>query len=93
MHIQEDPELKWSRRMKMTPKKKLWDKYCQFYQDHEHDTDDCHALKSQIESLIEQEKLVRFEANQQQLRPQRNRGKPHPDARQEQPQRDPEPLR
>jgi hypothetical protein len=91
MHIREDPELKWSKRMKMTPKK-LWDKYYQFYQDHRYDTDDCYALKSQIESLIEQEKLVRFEANQQQLRPQSNRGKPHPDARQKQPTQDSKPL-
>ena len=35
-------------------------KYCRFYRDHGHDTDECYDLKQQIENLIRQGKLRHF---------------------------------
>ena len=36
------------------------DKYCQFLQDHKHNTFECYDLKQQIEALIKQGKLQHF---------------------------------
>ena len=46
--------------MKGDPNKRNRNKYCRFYRDHGHDTDECFDLKQQIENLIRQGKLRNF---------------------------------
>ena len=60
MQIKDDPSLKWPKKMKVDPNKCNWNKYCHFYRDHGHDTDECFDLKQQIENLIRQRKLSNF---------------------------------
>ena len=60
MQIKDDPSLKWPKKMKGDPNKCNWNKYCRFYRDHGHDTDECFDLKQQIENLIRQRKLSNF---------------------------------
>ena len=60
MQIKDDPSLKWLEKMKGDPNKHNRNKYCRFYRDHGHDTDECYDLKQQIENLIRQEKLRNF---------------------------------
>ncbi|XP_065620673.1 uncharacterized protein LOC136063755 [Quercus suber] len=60
MQIKDDPSLKWLEKMKGDPNKCNKNKYCRFYRDHGHDTDECFDLKQQIENLIRQEKLRHF---------------------------------
>ena len=40
--------------------KRSKDLYCRFHRDHGHTTEDCYALKEQIEALIRQGKLRKF---------------------------------
>ena len=60
MQIQNDPSLKWSKKMKGDPNKRNKNKYCRFHRDHGQDTDECYDLKQQIENLIRQGKLRHF---------------------------------
>ena len=60
MQIKDEPSLKWPEKMKGDPNKRNRNKYCHFYRDHGHDTDECFDLKQQIENLIRQEKLRNF---------------------------------
>jgi len=46
--------------MKGDPNKHNKNKYCRFYRDHEHGTNECYDLKQQIENLIRQGKLRNF---------------------------------
>ena len=50
--IKYDPSLKWPEKMKGDPNKHNKNKYCHFYRDHGHNTDECYDLKQQIENLI-----------------------------------------
>ena len=45
MQIKDDPSLKWPEKMKGDPNKRSKNKYCRFYRDHRHDTDECYDLK------------------------------------------------
>ena len=45
MQIKDDPSLKWPEKIKGDPNKHNKNKYCHFYRDHGHDTDDCYDLK------------------------------------------------
>ena len=60
MQIKDDPSLKWSEKMKGDSNKRNRNKYCRFYRDHGHDTDECFDLKQQIENFIRQRKLKNF---------------------------------
>ena len=57
MQIKDDPSLKWPEEIKGDPNKCNRNKYCRFYRDHGHDTDECFDLKQQIKNLIRQGKL------------------------------------
>ena len=48
-------------KLKGDPNKRLKDKYCRFHRDHGHDTADCYDLKQQIEAIIKQGKLQKFD--------------------------------
>ena len=60
MQIKDDLALKWLEKMKGDPNKCNKNKYCRFYRDHGHDTDECFGLKQQIENIIRQGKLRNF---------------------------------
>ena len=60
MQIKDDPSLKWPEEIKGDPNKCNRNKYCRFYRDHGHDTDECFDLKQQIKNLIRQGKLRNF---------------------------------
>ena len=60
MQIKDDLSLKWPEKMKRDPNKRNRNKYCRFYRDHGHDTDECFDLKQQIENLTRQGKLRNF---------------------------------
>ena len=45
MQIKDDPSLKWLEKMKGDPNKRNRSKYCCFYRDHGHVTDECFDLK------------------------------------------------
>ncbi|XP_065623492.1 uncharacterized protein LOC136064943 [Quercus suber] len=60
VQIKDDPSLKWLENMKGDPNKRNKNKYCHFYRDHGHDTDECFDLKQQIENLIRQGNLRHF---------------------------------
>lgn len=46
------------------PARRVRGKYCHFYWDHDHDTNDCFNLKEQIEELIQWVRLQRFVTTQ-----------------------------
>ncbi|XP_022875729.1 uncharacterized protein LOC111394198 [Olea europaea var. sylvestris] len=52
MEVKDMKELKWPTRMKSPPDTRDMSKYCEFHLDHGHTTEDCHALKREIEALI-----------------------------------------
>ena len=52
LQIQDDPEVKWPGKLRSDPTKRSKDLYCRFHRDHGHTTEDCYALKQQIEDLI-----------------------------------------
>ena len=56
-HIQDDPALKWIGKLRKSPDKRDRDKYCCFYRDHGHNSEDCFVLKQQIEEFIKQGRL------------------------------------
>ncbi len=60
LQIQDDPEIKWPGKLRSNPTKRSKDLYCCFHCDHGHTTEDCYALKQQIEALIRQGKLGKF---------------------------------
>lgn len=60
MEIRDDPALKWLGKLKAPPAWQAKGKYCHFYRNHNHDTNDCFNLKEQIEELIQRGRLRRF---------------------------------
>ena len=60
IQIKDEGALTFLGKLKGDPNKRPRDKYCRFYRDHGHDTDNCYDLKQQIEVLIRQGKLQRF---------------------------------
>uniref|UniRef100_A0A2N9J4D3 Uncharacterized protein n=1 Tax=Fagus sylvatica TaxID=28930 RepID=A0A2N9J4D3_FAGSY len=56
----DDPKIKWPGKLRSNPAKRSKDLYCRFHRDHSHTTEDCYALKEQIETLIRQGKLRKF---------------------------------
>ncbi|KAH7845091.1 hypothetical protein Vadar_013397 [Vaccinium darrowii] len=79
--LHEDPDLKWSRKLRSDPSKRSKDKWCRFHRHHGHTTDDCIDLKQQIEGLIQRGRLRRFVKNQ---KPPRKQERPKNDQNKEQ---------
>ncbi|XP_022855742.1 uncharacterized protein LOC111376963 [Olea europaea var. sylvestris] len=52
MEIKGSKELKWLPRLRSPPDTRDKSKYCDFHRDHGHTTEDCFALKREIEALI-----------------------------------------
>uniref|UniRef100_A0A2N9IMK3 Uncharacterized protein n=1 Tax=Fagus sylvatica TaxID=28930 RepID=A0A2N9IMK3_FAGSY len=60
LQIEDNPDIKWPGKLRSDPTKRSKDLYCRFHRDHGHTTEDCFALKQQIEALIRQGKLGKF---------------------------------
>ena len=60
IQIKDEGALKFPGKLKGDPNKRLRDKYCRFYRDHDHDTSNCYDLKQQIVAFIKQGKLQRY---------------------------------
>ena len=60
--------LKMSGKLKSSPEKRNRDKYCRYYRDHGHDTEDYFRLKIAIEKLIEASHLAKFVRNNKPVR-------------------------
>uniref|UniRef100_A0A2N9I9G2 Uncharacterized protein n=1 Tax=Fagus sylvatica TaxID=28930 RepID=A0A2N9I9G2_FAGSY len=60
LQIQDNPDIQWPGKLRSDPTKRSKDLYCRFHRDHGHTTEDCFALKQQIEALIRQGKLGKF---------------------------------
>ncbi|XP_030923352.1 uncharacterized protein LOC115950267 [Quercus lobata] len=58
--IRDEPSLKWPRPLHSVPSLCDKRKYCRFYKDHGHYTEDCRDLKEQIEELIYNGKLQQY---------------------------------
>ncbi|KAL2243874.1 uncharacterized protein LOC105157488 [Sesamum indicum] len=54
MLVENADVLKWPRHTSYTPSKKFSNKYCRFYWEKGHDTEDCFQLKDEIERLVRQ---------------------------------------
>lgn len=52
LHIQDDPAIKWPQRMRAPVERRNMNKYCDFQQDHGHDTNNCVLLRLEIERHI-----------------------------------------
>jgi hypothetical protein len=79
LQIQDNPEIRWPGKLRSDPTKRSKDLYCRFHRDHGHTTEDCFALKQQIEAFIKQGKLGRFV---RQDKPE-NRPEPRPPRKEE----------
>jgi hypothetical protein len=62
MQIQKDPDLRRPEKMQAPPEKWNMRRYCDYHQDHNHETEDCVSLWMEIERMIKGGKLVRFVA-------------------------------
>ncbi|XP_075645593.1 uncharacterized protein LOC142616683 [Castanea sativa] len=60
MQIKDEHHLKWPRPLHSSPNMRDKNKYCRFYKDHGHYTEDCRDLKEQIEELIQKGKLQKY---------------------------------
>uniref|UniRef100_A0A2N9GJY4 Uncharacterized protein n=1 Tax=Fagus sylvatica TaxID=28930 RepID=A0A2N9GJY4_FAGSY len=60
LQIQDNPEIRWPGKLRSDLARRSKDLYCRFHRDHGHTTEDCYALKQQIEALIRQGKLEKF---------------------------------
>ena len=56
-------------KLKSLPEKRNRDKYCRYYKDHGHDTEDCFKLKIAIKRLIDKGHLIEFVTDNRQARP------------------------
>jgi hypothetical protein len=60
MNIRDDPGLKQPEKMRAPPEKRNMNKYCDYHQDHGHETEDCVSLRIEIERMIKGGKLARI---------------------------------
>jgi hypothetical protein len=70
--IKGDLAFRWPPKLKTDPFRRDWSKYCEYHTDHGRSTEDCMSIRREIETFIQNGKLVRFltqeriqEANQQ----------------------------
>jgi hypothetical protein len=64
MEIKCDPAFRWPPRMRTPPEKHNNQKFCEYHNDHGHQTEDCMVLRKEIELLIQNGKLVKFVASE-----------------------------
>ena len=55
--------IKWLEKIKINPKKRNKNKYCEFHRDHGHNTEDYFQLKEPITDLIKRGYLMKYIAN------------------------------
>uniref|UniRef100_A0A2N9I3E2 Integrase catalytic domain-containing protein n=1 Tax=Fagus sylvatica TaxID=28930 RepID=A0A2N9I3E2_FAGSY len=60
LQIQDDPSLRWPGKIRSDPNSRPKNLYCRFHRDHGHLTEECVALKEQVETLIRQGKLQKY---------------------------------
>ena len=60
MQIQDDPSFRWLGKIRLDPNIRAKNLYCRFHKDHDHLTENCMALKEQVETLIQQGKLQKY---------------------------------
>ncbi|GFY92627.1 arginase [Actinidia rufa] len=58
--IKHEEFVKWPGKIKTDPQKRNRNKYCEFYRDHGHNTEDCFQLKEQIADLIKRGYLRKY---------------------------------
>ncbi|GFY99208.1 hypothetical protein Acr_13g0006090 [Actinidia rufa] len=63
IEIKHEKFVKWPRKIKTDPQKRNRNKYCEFLQDHGHNTEDCFQLKEQIADLIKKGYLRKYVAD------------------------------
>jgi hypothetical protein len=84
MEIKQDPAFTRPPKMRTPPERCNNQKFCEYYDDHGHQTEDCIILRKEIEILIRNGKLVKFVAtekiseNDTQDSPQQRRIAPPP---------------
>uniref|UniRef100_A0A2N9J642 Uncharacterized protein n=1 Tax=Fagus sylvatica TaxID=28930 RepID=A0A2N9J642_FAGSY len=69
LQIQDDPSLRWPGKIRSDPNNRPKNLYCRFHRDHGHLTEDCVALKEQVETLIRQGKLQKYVSRPANARP------------------------
>uniref|UniRef100_A0A2N9F3F9 Uncharacterized protein n=1 Tax=Fagus sylvatica TaxID=28930 RepID=A0A2N9F3F9_FAGSY len=69
LQIQDDPSLRWPGKIRSDPNSRPKNLYCRFHRDHRHLTEDCVALKEQVETLIRQGKLQKYVSRSSNSRP------------------------
>uniref|UniRef100_A0A2N9EW67 Integrase catalytic domain-containing protein n=1 Tax=Fagus sylvatica TaxID=28930 RepID=A0A2N9EW67_FAGSY len=74
MQIQDDPSLRWPGKIRSDPNSRPKNLYCRFHRDHGHLTEDCVALKEQVETLIRQRKLQKYVSRPNNARPPKPQG-------------------
>ena len=62
--VQHENFMRWPSHMRSDPTKRDNTRYCEFHQDHEHQTSDCIQLKKEIEYLIQRGYLRRYIASE-----------------------------
>jgi hypothetical protein len=60
MQIEDDPSLQWSGKIRLDLDSRAKNLYCYFHRDHGHLTENCMALKEQVETLIQLGKLQKY---------------------------------
>jgi hypothetical protein len=58
--IKGDPAFRWPPKMKTDPFRRDRSKFCEYHADHGHSTEDCMSLHREIETFIQNGKLVKF---------------------------------
>ena len=69
LQIQDDPSLRWPGKIRSDPNNRPKNLYCKFNRDHGHLTEDCVALKEQVETFIRQGKLQKYISHSSNSRP------------------------
>uniref|UniRef100_A0A2N9FKC7 RNase H type-1 domain-containing protein n=1 Tax=Fagus sylvatica TaxID=28930 RepID=A0A2N9FKC7_FAGSY len=69
LQIQDDPSLRWPGKIRSDPNNRPKNLYCRFHRNHGHLTEDCVALKEQVETLIQQGKLQKYVSRPANARP------------------------
>ena len=74
MQIQDDPSFRWPGKIRSDLDSWPKNLYCRFHRDHGHLTENCLALKEQVETLIRQGKLQKYVSRPPNTRPPKPQG-------------------
>uniref|UniRef100_A0A2N9EI37 Reverse transcriptase domain-containing protein n=1 Tax=Fagus sylvatica TaxID=28930 RepID=A0A2N9EI37_FAGSY len=74
MQIEDDPSLRWLGKICSDPNRRPKNLYYRFHKDHSHLTENCMALKEQVETLIRQGKLQKYVGRPPNARPPKPQG-------------------